>query len=117
MNCESERLTLNSIPLHAVFRGDLTELPLHDSDERVVAKMVVVDLSAEVELALGLELSVEAGCSIVASSRRGSGRLGWLRVRVGAACSGDTLEVVVVDLLTLQAGGASCGTTPSNSTT
>lgn len=107
LNCGSEGLTLKSIPLHAVLWGDLTELPLHDGDERIVAKMVVVDLSTEVELALCLELSVEAGSGITASSRRGSGRLGWLRVRVGAASSRDTLEVVVVDLLTLQAGGAS----------
>jgi hypothetical protein len=116
---EAERVSagLNGIPLHAVLRGNLTELPLHDGDERVVVEMVVVDLSTEVELALGLELSVEASSCIAASSRRGSGRLSWLRVRVGAACSGNTLEVVVVDLLTLQAGGASCGTIPSNATT
>jgi hypothetical protein len=95
----------------------LTELPLHNGDERVVVEMVVVDLSTEVELALGLELSVETSCSTVASSRSGSGRLGWLRVRVGAACSRNTLEVEVVDLLTLQAGGTGCGAIPSTTTT
>jgi hypothetical protein len=95
----------------------LTELPLHDGDERVVVEMVVVDLSSEVELALGLELSVETGCSIVASSRSGSGRLGWLRVGVGAACSRDTLEVEIVDLLTLQAGSTGRGASPSTTTT
>ena len=56
-------LTLNGIPLHAVLGRDLTKAVLDDSGQGIVVEMVVIDLSTKVELALGLELSVERACS------------------------------------------------------
>jgi hypothetical protein len=53
-------LTLNSIPFHAVLACDLSEGVLDDGGQGGVGQMVVVDLSAEVELSLGLELVVQA---------------------------------------------------------
>lgn len=55
---EKENLTFNSIPLHAVLMGDLPEAVLDDGGQRVVVEMIVVDLSSEEELPLGLELVV-----------------------------------------------------------
>jgi hypothetical protein len=53
-------LTLNSIPLHAVLACDLSKGVLDDGGQGGVGQMVMVDLSAEVELSLGLELVVQA---------------------------------------------------------
>ena len=54
-----EVLTLNSIPLHAVLRCDLSKAVLGDSQQGVVAEVVMVDLSAIVGFALGDELRVQ----------------------------------------------------------
>jgi hypothetical protein len=53
-------LTLNSIPFHAVLACDLSEGVLDDGGQGGIGEMVMVDLSAEVELSLGLELVVQA---------------------------------------------------------
>jgi hypothetical protein len=63
------KLTLNSIPLHAVLASHLTKLGLDNVDERVVVKVVVVDLRTKVLLALGLELGIETSASVVTTSR------------------------------------------------
>lgn len=57
-NEEDGKLTLNGIPFHAVLVGDLTKLVLGNRGQRVVVKVVVVDLGSKVELPLGLELVV-----------------------------------------------------------
>lgn len=51
-------LTLNSIPLHAVLRGDLAKVILDNGSQRAVREMVMIDLGSEVQLSLGLELGV-----------------------------------------------------------
>jgi hypothetical protein len=51
---------LKGIPLHTVLIGDLAEVLLDNVDKRIVVKMVVVDLSTEVDLALGPDLGVKA---------------------------------------------------------
>ena len=52
-------LTLNCIPLHAVLWCDLSKAVLGDSQQGVVAEVVMVDLSAIVGFALGDELRVQ----------------------------------------------------------
>lgn len=74
-----DELTLNSIPLHTVLVGDLSETVLDNGGQGIVVEMVVVDLSSEVELPLGLELVVQAGSTArrrwgVAATRAGSRR-------------------------------------------
>jgi hypothetical protein len=56
----AEELTLKRIPFHAVLARDLSKATLGDVGQGSVAQMVVVDLSTEVELSLGLELVVQA---------------------------------------------------------
>jgi hypothetical protein len=56
----AEEPTLNSIPFHAVLMGDLSKSVLDNGGQGGVVQMVVVNLSAEVLLALGLELVVQA---------------------------------------------------------
>ena len=51
-------LTLNSIPLHAVLRGDLAKVILDNGSQGAVREMVMIDLGSEVQLSLGLELGV-----------------------------------------------------------
>ena len=108
-------LTLNGIPLHGVLVGDLTKLPLDDGGKRVVAEMVVVDLSTEVDLALGAHLGIKTSSSVTTAVGGRLLRLG--RGRVATTRAGNTLVVVVVDFLTLQARLASLGTIPINATT
>lgn len=55
-NGKEEKLTFDGIPLHAVLMGDLSEVFLHDSGQRVVVEVVMIDLGSKVELSLGLEL-------------------------------------------------------------
>lgn len=66
---EIGNLTLNGIPLHAVLACHLTKLGLDNVDQRVVVKVVVVDLGTKVLLALGLELGVETSAAAVSASR------------------------------------------------
>jgi hypothetical protein len=64
-NVESRRkdlrgvLTLEGIPFHTVLWRDLSKTVLGDSRQSAVAKMVMVDLSAKVGFAFGLELVVQ----------------------------------------------------------
>jgi hypothetical protein len=64
-NAESRRknlrrvLTLEGVPFHAVLWRDLSKTVLGDSCQSVIAEMVVVDLSAKVGFAFGLELVVQ----------------------------------------------------------
>jgi len=60
MAIEAEQLTLNCIPFHAVLVRNLAKGALDDVRQGSIAQMVVVDLSTEVELSLGLELVVQA---------------------------------------------------------
>lgn len=55
---EEEKLTLDSIPLHAVLTGDLPKAVLDNGGQVIVVEMVVIDLGSKVELSLGLELVV-----------------------------------------------------------
>jgi hypothetical protein len=52
-------LTLDSIPLHAVLGCDLSKAVLGDSQQGVVAEVVMINLSAIVGFALGNELRVQ----------------------------------------------------------
>lgn len=56
----AEVLTLNSIPFHAILVRNLTKRVLNNGSQGSVVQMVMIDLSAEVELSLGLELVVQA---------------------------------------------------------
>lgn len=69
-------LTLNGIPLHAVLTSHLAKLGLDNVDQGSVAQVVVVDLSAEVLLTLGLELGVEASAATATSRLRSATTLG-----------------------------------------
>lgn len=74
------RLTFCGIPLHAVFASDLTEVVLDDRGQGIVVQVVVVNLSTEVELALGLELAVQPtrdSCSSSGSGVAGLGSSRW----------------------------------------
>jgi len=92
---------LNSIPLHAVLRGDLAKDVLDNSGQGVVSEMVMIDLGSEVNLALGLELGVQAARAAVSSSSSGGrsalsgGRVSCLRGGgwVASSRSGQTLRV------------------------
>lgn len=53
-----EKLTLNSIPLHAVLAGNLPKAVLDNGGQWIVVEMVVIDLGSKVELSLGLKLVV-----------------------------------------------------------
>ena len=100
---------LGGIPLHAVLRGDLTEVGLDNGRSLRVAECALVSGSTEVLLALGLEESVQTvgGLSrgLVAGSDRGLGSNrggldsgsggGHGRGRAGAG-SGNALRVPVV---------------------
>ncbi|KAI6765146.1 hypothetical protein HG531_012245 [Fusarium graminearum] len=109
----AEVLTLNGIPLHTVLVGDLTKVLLDDVDERVVVEMVVVDLSTEIDLALGPDLGVKTSGISVAITRRRRAGVGGSTAAV--VTSRNTLVVEVVDLLTLQARLASRGARPADS--
>lgn len=108
-------LTLNGIPLHTVLVGDLTKVLLDDVDERVVVEMVVVDLSTEIDLALGPDLGVKTSGISVAITRRRRAGVGGSTAAV--VTSRNTLVVEVVNLLTLQARLASRGARPAGTTT
>lgn len=108
-------LTLNGIPLHGVLVGDLTKLPFDDGGKRVVVEVVVIDLCTEVDLALGANLGIKTSSSVTTTVGRRLLRLG--RSRVATTRARNTLVVVVVDLLTLQARLASLGTIPINTAT
>lgn len=80
--------------------GNLAKLPLDDVEQGVVVEMVVVDLGAEEQLALGLELVVQAAAAAAAARRRRRGVAlggGRLRVGIGVAASraGHALRVPV----------------------
>lgn len=90
-------LTLSSVPLQGVLVGDLTKVVLDNGGQSVVVEMVGVDLSAEVELALGLELVVQVVRAVAATAvGRGSAASsgGWAATRAG-----NTLRVVVTGKL------------------
>lgn len=70
------RLTLNGIPLHRVLAGDLAKVALDNVGNGRLAEVVVVNLSAVVELALGLELVVQAAAAAAATTTVAVGGLG-----------------------------------------
>jgi hypothetical protein len=106
-------LTLNGIPLHAVLIGDLAKVLLDNVDERVVVEMVVIDLSTEVDLALGSDLGIKTSSITAATTGSRHFRLGRSSAAAAVVTSGNTLEVPIVDLLTLQARLARRGTSPA----
>jgi hypothetical protein len=67
----SEALTFSGIPFQAVLVRDLSKAVLGDSGQGCVVQMVLVDFSAEVNLAFGLEFGVQFTSSSRASSRSG----------------------------------------------
>ena len=95
--------------------GDLTKLPLDDGGKRVVVQVVVVDLGTKVDLALGADLGIKTSGSVTTTVGRRLLRLG--RGRIATTRAGNTLLVVIVDLLTLQARLASLGAIPVNTAT
>ena len=79
-------LTFCGIPLHAVFASDLSEVVLDDCGQGSVVQVVVVNLSTEVDLALGLELAVQSTRTSCASSGSGVAGVGsssrwWVSTR------------------------------------
>lgn len=78
---EEQKLTLYSIPFHAVLTGNLPKAVLDDGGQGIVVEMVVIDLGSKVQLSLGLELVVQASSTVAASSCRSrsaaSGRTSW----------------------------------------
>jgi hypothetical protein len=53
-----EKLTLGSIPLHAVLRGNLPKAVLDNGGQGVVVEMIVIDLGSKILLSSGLKLVV-----------------------------------------------------------
>jgi hypothetical protein len=95
------KLTLSGIPLHAVLACNLAKGVLDNGGQGVVGQMVVVDLSAEVKLSLGLELVVQAlsedngGGQEDGESRRGAH---------GDECSREMVRNLMMELLFYQSG-------------
>ena len=75
----------------------------------------MINLGTKVDLALGANLGIKTSSSVTTTVGRRLLRLG--RSRVATTRARNTLVVVVVDLLTLQARLASLGTIPINAAT
>lgn len=75
-------LTLNSIPLHAILRSDLSKVRLDDRSIATSSEKSLIRCNTEVFLATGSELDIDtvgsaSGVSCFAGS--GSRRCGWCR--------------------------------------